>query len=93
MTEPAAETDGQAAESTEGSSDRCAELKAEIDTLQTEFEKTWLAISAGGGDAMKYRQLRQELTDKRVAFNRECGTGIVQDSTLPRSVTADWRAG
>jgi hypothetical protein len=86
MTEPTAET-------TEPTADRCAQMKAEIDELQTEFEKTWLAISAGGGDPTKYRAIRQELQDKRVAFNRECGTGIVSDSTLPRSVTADWRAG
>ncbi len=93
MTEPAAETNEASSEGADATSNRCDELKAEIDKLQTEFEQTWLAISAGGGDPAKFRVLRAELTDKRVAFNRECGTGIVQDSTLPRSVTADWRAG
>ena len=78
---------------TEPASDRCAELKAEIDALQKEFEQTWLAISAGGGDAQRYRALRQELQDKRLTYNRECGSGLVEDSTLPRSVTADWRGG
>lgn len=78
---------------TEPAADRCAQLKAEIDALQKEFEQTWLAISAGGGDPQKYRQLRQDLQDKRVEFNRECGTGLVEESSLPRSVTADWRAG
>ena len=76
---------------TEPAVDRCAELKAEIDELQKQFEQTWLTISAGGGDPAKYRQLRQDLQEKRIEFNRECGTGLVQDSTLPRSVTADWR--
>ena len=75
---------------TEPATDRCAELKTEIDSLQKEFEQTWMAISAGGGDPQRYRQLRQELQDKRIAYNRDCG-GLVEDSTLPRSVTADWR--
>jgi hypothetical protein len=75
----------------EPNDDRCAQLKAEIDELQAEFEKTWLAISAGGGDAAKYREIRGTLQDKRIEFNRVCGTGVVQDSSLPRSVTADWR--
>ena len=78
---------------TEPASDGCADLKAEIDSLQKEFEQTWMAISAGGGDAAKYRQLRQELQDKRIAYNRDCGSGLVEDSSLPRSVTADWRGG
>ena len=81
MTEPA----------TEPATDRCAQLKAEIDDLQKEFEQTWLAISSGGGDPGRYRQLRHELQEKRIEFNRECGTGLVEDSTLPRNVTADWR--
>ena len=76
---------------TEQVEDRCAALKAEIDELQAEFEKTWMAISAGGGDPAKYRQLRGTLQEKRIEFNRVCGTGVVQDSSLPRSVTADWR--
>ena len=87
MTEPASEPSSQAG------GDRCAQLKDEIDAMQKDFEQTWLAISAGGGDPQKYRQLRQELQEKRIAYNRECGEGLVQDSSLPRSVTADWRAG
>ncbi|MEO6351095.1 MAG: hypothetical protein ABIP53_10645 [Candidatus Limnocylindrales bacterium] len=79
---------------TEAAADDCAELKAEIDALQKEFEQTWLQISAGGGDAARYRVLRQDLQEKRIAFNRDCGTGLVsEDSSLPRSVTADWRHG
>jgi hypothetical protein len=78
---------------TEPATDRCAELKTEIDNLQKEFEQTWLAISSGGGDSTKYRQLRQDLQDKRIAYNRDCGSGLVEDSSLPRSVTADWRGG
>lgn len=76
---------------TEPATDRCAELKAEIDNLQKEFEQTWMAISSGGGDPQKYRSLRHELQEKRIAYNRDCGTGLVEDSSLPRSVTADWR--
>jgi hypothetical protein len=78
---------------TEPAKDRCAQLKEEIDNLQKEFEQTWLAISSGGGDPQMYRQLRQELQDKRIEFNRNCGGGLTENSTLPRSVTADWRAG
>jgi hypothetical protein len=77
---------------TEPAGDRCAELKAEIDDLQKEFEQTWLAISSGGGDPARYRHLRQDLQDKRIAYNRDCG-GLVEESSLPRSVTADWRGG
>jgi hypothetical protein len=80
-------------EMTEPAADRCAEMKAQIEDLQKEFEQTWMAISAGGGDPQKYRQLRQELQDKRIAYNRDCGTGLVEDSSLPRSVTADWHGG
>jgi hypothetical protein len=75
----------------ESAEDRCAALKAEIDALQAEFEKTWMAISGGGGDPARYRELRGELQEKRIEFNRVCGTGVVQDSSLPRSITADWR--
>jgi hypothetical protein len=78
---------------TEPAVDRCAQLKDEIDGLQKDFEQTWLQISAGGGDPQRYRALRQELQEKRIAYNRDCGSGLVEDSTLPRSVTADWRGG
>ena len=53
---------------TEPTDDRCAHLKAEIDELQAEFEKTWLAMSAGGGDAQVPD--RGTLQDKRIEFNR-----------------------
>lgn len=53
-----------------------------------------MAISAGGGDSARYRVLRGELTDKRIQYNRECGHLTEgENSALPRSVTADWRAG
>jgi hypothetical protein len=79
---------------TDPASDACADLKERIDVLQKEFEKTWLAISAGGGDAARYRVLRQELGDLRIQYNRECGhLKEGENSALPRSVTADWRAG
>ena len=64
---------------TEPAADRCAQMKAEIDGLQKEFEQTWLQISSGGGDPQKYRSLRHELQEKRISYNRECGTGLVED--------------
>lgn len=70
----------------------CAERKAEIDVLQAEFEQLWMAISAGGGDSARYRTLRLELGDKRIAYNRDCGN-LIEDTSLPRSVTADWKHG
>jgi hypothetical protein len=79
---------------TEQAGDACAELKSRIDTLQKEFEQVWLAISAGGGDPARYRVVRQELGDLRIQYNRECGhLKEGENSALPRSVTADWRAG
>jgi hypothetical protein len=78
----------------EPAADPCAALKAEIDGLQAEFEKVWMAISGGGGDAARYRTLREQLTEKRIQFNRECGhLTEAEGSSLPRSVTADWRGG
>jgi hypothetical protein len=72
--------------------DPCAERKSEIDRMQAEFEQLWLAISSGGGDPARYRSLRIELGEKRIAYNRDCGN-LVEDSSLPRSVTADWKHG
>lgn len=78
----------------EPATDPCAALKTEIDGLQGEFEKVWMAISAGGGDSARYRVLREQLTEKRIQYNRECGhLKEAESSSLPRSVTADWRAG
>lgn len=70
----------------------CAELKAEIDRMQGEFEQLWLSISAGTGDRARYRTLRGEIAEMRDRYGRECGE-LQESSTLPRSVTADWRAG
>lgn len=71
----------------------CTELKAEIERAQKEFEQLWITISSGsGGDRMRYRELRDQLTEMRTRYGRECGE-LREDSSLPRSVTADWRAG
>ncbi|MEA2622501.1 MAG: hypothetical protein QOH61_1411 [Chloroflexota bacterium] len=79
---------------TEPAIDPCAALKSEIDSLQKEFEQVWMAISAGGGDPARYRVLREQLGEKRIKYNRECGhLTEAETSTLPKSVTADWRAG
>jgi hypothetical protein len=72
--------------------DPCTQRKVEIDRLQSEFEQLWLAISGGGGDPARYRELRGELGDKRIAYNRDCGQ-LIEDTSLPRSVTADWKHG
>jgi hypothetical protein len=70
----------------------CDELKARIDSMQSEFEQVWLAISTGSGDKARYHQLREQLQDLRIKFRRECGD-LTETTNLPRSVTADWRAG
>lgn len=78
---------------TGGTGEPCAELKGEIEQAQREFEQLWITISTGGGgDRMRYRELREQLTEMRTRYGRECGE-LREDSSLPRSVTADWRAG
>ena len=68
----------------------CAAMQAEINELQTEFDGLWIKMSTGGGNAARYRELRHILDDKRAAYQKTCGAPS-ETTTLPRSITADWR--
>jgi hypothetical protein len=70
----------------------CAALKAEIVRLQAEFEGLWIKVSQGGPGGARYRELRRILDALRAKYATECGANI-EDSSLPRSITADWKAG
>ena len=70
----------------------CEALQAEINTLQAEFEGLWIKVSQGGPGGARYRELRHILDDLRARFTAECGAPS-ETSTLPRSISADWRAG
>ena len=70
----------------------CEALRAEIDTLQLEFEGLWIKVSQGGTGGERYRELRHILKDLRIKYANECGARP-EGSTLPRSITSDWRAG
>jgi hypothetical protein len=68
----------------------CAAMQAEINELQTEFDGLWIKMSTGGGNAARYRELRHILDQKRADFAQKCGAPS-ETTTLPRSITADWR--
>jgi hypothetical protein len=70
----------------------CEALQAQIDTLQAEFEGLWMKVSQGGAGGERYRELRHILDDLRKEFKESCGE-LREGTTLPRSITADWRAG
>jgi hypothetical protein len=71
----------------------CDQMRDRIAVAQKEFEQLWLAISSGtGGDRARFRELRGQLAVMRDEYRRDCGE-LVETSELPRSVTADWRAG
>lgn len=70
----------------------CQAKQAEIDTLQAEFEGLWIKVSQGGEGGQRYRELRHILDDLRKAYKETCGEPT-ESTTLPRSITADWRAG
>lgn len=70
----------------------CEALRAEISTLQQEFEGLWLQVSAGASPTPRYRELRRIIDDLRAKATAECGPAH-EDSSLPRSISADWRAG
>jgi hypothetical protein len=52
----------------------------------------WVSVSAGALPTPRYRELRREIDQLRARYTRECGT-LVEDSSLPRQITSDWRAG
>jgi hypothetical protein len=70
----------------------CEALRAEIDTLQAEFEGLWIQVSQGGAGGARYRELRRILDGLRAKYTSECGANV-ESSSLPRSITADWHAG
>lgn len=70
----------------------CRELRLQIDALQREFEALWLQMSAGAAPTPRYRELRREIDQLRARYASECGTRH-EETSLPRNVTADWRAG
>jgi hypothetical protein len=68
----------------------CEALRTEIIDLQRKFEAMWLKVSSGQLPTPEYRATRRKLDELRAQYGKECGT-LVEESTLPRSVTADWR--
>jgi hypothetical protein len=70
----------------------CEAMQAQIDTLQAEFEGLWIKVSQGAGGGQRYRELRHILDDLRKEYRATCGEPR-ESTTLPRSITADWRAG
>lgn len=70
----------------------CEALRAEIDALQKEFEGLWIAVSAGAAPSARYREVRREIDQLRARFAAECGPPS-EESSLPRHITSDWRAG
>lgn len=70
----------------------CETLRTTIDTLQKEFEGLWTKVSAGATPTPRYREIRREIDDLRARYARECGAPS-EDSSLPRHMVSDWRAG
>jgi hypothetical protein len=70
----------------------CEALRAEIKTLQQEFEGLWLQVSAGATPTPRYRELRRTLDELRAKAAAECPPAA-EESELPRHITSDWRAG
>jgi hypothetical protein len=79
------------AEETTGTATDCEAKQAEIDTLQAEFESLWIKVSQGGAGGARYRELRHILDDLRKQYKETCGEPK-ESTTLPRSITADWRS-
>jgi hypothetical protein len=72
--------------------DDCTALRAEIERLQKDFESMWLAVSRGEPVPPTYRTTRTKLDELRARYTRDCGQ-LQEDTSLPGSITADWRAG
>ena len=70
----------------------CDAMRAEIDSLQKEFEALWLQVSAGGAPSVRYRELRRHIDRLRATYAAECGPPS-EESSLPPQIMSDWRAG
>ncbi len=70
----------------------CKTLREQIDTLNAEFEETWIAVSKGGTPTPRYRELRRLLADLRAEYATKCGAPS-ETSSLPPHMVSDWRAG
>ena len=74
-----------------GSTD-CDAMRAQIESLQGEFEALWLQVSAGGAPSVRYRELRRDIDRLRATYAAECGAPS-ETSSLPPRIMSDWRAG
>lgn len=70
----------------------CASLRTRIDTLNAEFEETWIAVSKGALPTPRYREVRRLLADLRAEYATKCGAPS-ETSSLPPHMVSDWRAG
>ena len=69
----------------------CEALRAEIKTLQKEFEG--LDPGERGRDAHpRYRELRRTIEELRAKAASDCGLAS-EETELPRHIASDWRAG
>jgi hypothetical protein len=92
MAGPAARIQWDAERGDMGQTADCDALRLRIDELQREFETLWLQVSSGATPTPRYREVRRELNELRGRYSADCGTPNEQTS-LPRSITADWKAG
>ncbi len=69
----------------------CEALRAQISALQAEFEKMWIAVSAGQTPPSQYRETRRQLDALRAQYSQTCEPKA-EESTLPPHITADWRS-
>jgi len=67
-------------------------MLAEIGERQAEFDQLWLQMSSGNtSGAARYRELRHILDDLRAEYRTTCGE-LIESSSLPPRVVADWRS-
>lgn len=70
----------------------CDQKRAEIDARQGEFDQLWLKMSQGDtSGAARYRELRHILDGLRAEYRQTCGE-LIESSSLPAHVLADWRS-
>lgn len=75
-----------------GAGEECDRKRAEIEARQAEFENLWLQMSGGDtSGGTRYRELRHQLDDLRAEYRHTCGE-LVESSSLPSSIVADWKS-